>query len=133
MKRVFCAVLVSLTLAGSICAPSAAQQGNVPTGAQVRRTIQSYINAETTKAGFFRVNDPVIGRIRKVSLMALNKKVKKSGDRYYTTAIVRDLDNNEVLEVAYYVSDVEGKLSVTGERITNVAGAERKPPRKKGK
>lgn len=93
--------------------------------AAIFKTVDAHIKRQTRDRGFFLVNDPALGRDRRVSVVSMDKKPKKEGDRYYVRSIVRDMDNNEILAVDTYVQKKHDKWEVVGQLIKKQAGRAR--------
>jgi hypothetical protein len=94
-----------------------------PPGAEVRKIIMDHINREQRSKGFVSVDDPRMGRARKLVFMSMPRGVREKDEYQYATAIFRDLDNGELLSVDFYVKrDESGKLVVDLAMIGSVGG-----------
>jgi hypothetical protein len=94
-----------------------------PPGAEVRKIIMDHINREQRSKGFVSVDDPKMGRARRLIFMSMPRGVWERDEYQYATAIFRDQDNGEILSVDFYVKrNKAGKLVVDLEMIGSVGG-----------
>jgi len=96
------------------------------TDQQVYQMVMKYINDQTVKEKFFRINDPLAGRQRKLEFQILNNKIDRSGGFYVATAVFRDLDTGQWLLLGFYVEDEEEGLKMSKVKILEDDGKRRK-------
>ncbi len=94
-----------------------------PPGAEVRKIIMDHINREQRSKGSVSVDDPRMGRARRLVFMSMPRGVWEKDEHQYATAVFRDLDNGEILSVDFYVKrNKDGKLVVDLAMISSVGG-----------
>lgn len=74
----------------------------------------------------YTVNDPLYKMNRRVMLLRFDNRVGMSDGKYYSRGLFQDLDNNEVLDIDFYVGyDDKGTLRVLDRSIHSVGGKAR--------
>ncbi|MBD3426664.1 MAG: hypothetical protein GF409_05490 [Candidatus Omnitrophica bacterium] len=110
------------------------RQETEPVPQKVQDFIRDRVVSEQRENGFFTVYDPRIERQRRLYVLKFNKGVSKTlvtvegeeKEYYYSSAIFRDLDNNEQLKVSVYVEiEDDGTMKVVSREIDKVGGKKR--------
>lgn len=96
-----------------------------PSAEQIRNAMKSYVEEKSKATGTFDVKDPQTGKVRKLKLERIHKRVGKTGDYYYSCADFKDTVSGEKLDLDLDVQDKGGVLSVVDVRIHKVNGKER--------
>jgi hypothetical protein len=96
-----------------------------PTADNIRSTMKDHVLAASEEAGTFNVDDPEMGKTRRLALVRVHERVGKTGDYYYSCADFTDVDTGELLDLDLDVEHKNGRLGVVDVRIHKLDGNER--------
>ena len=96
-----------------------------PSAAQIRQTIQSYVQGAAQKQGAFSITDQVTGTTRTLDFVRVHDRVGKTGSLYYSCTDMRDKQTGELLDLDFDVKADGDQLTVVDQRIHKVSGQAR--------
>ena len=96
-----------------------------PSAAQIRQTIQSYVQGVAQKEGTFPIKDSVTGATRNLDFVRVHDRVGKTGSLYYSCTDMRDKQTGELLDLDFDVQATGKELKVVDQRIHKVGGKAR--------
>jgi YD repeat-containing protein len=125
LRKMILAALFCAIAALAVSAVCAAQREEI-SAQRVRSVVKEHVTGKMGRVMVYTVHDPVYRMDRRVQFLNFQNWVRKTGDRYYMRGLFQDLDNNEILDVDFYVGyDDKGKLAVVDESIHSVGGKTR--------
>jgi hypothetical protein len=111
-KRFLCLTLFAFVLVGPATLAVAE-----PAPEALRQTIRDHIAAEAQAKGAFEIQDPRSGVLRRLELVQVHERVGKIGSYYYSCTDMKDLENGDLLDLDFDISDDGGTLKVVDIRI----------------
>lgn len=89
-----------------------------PSADELRNTIRAYIQTQEELTGSFTLPDPKEkGKLRTLSLIRVHERVGKTGEYYYSCTDMKDVANQDQLDLDFDVSDTGKELKVVAVRI----------------
>jgi len=93
---------------------------------EVLSLIRSHVTGKAGMNNVYTIYDPLYKLNRRLQILRLENWVRKADGKYYSRGLFQDLDNNEVLDIDFYVGyNDKGALGVLDKSIHSVGGKAR--------
>jgi hypothetical protein len=93
---------------------------------EVLPVIRSHVTGKSGMNNVYTIYDPLYKLNRRLRILRLESWVRKTDGKYYSRGLFQDLDNNEVLDIDFYVGyNDKGTVGVLDKSIHSVGGKAR--------
>jgi hypothetical protein len=96
-----------------------------PSENDMREAVTNYLNDAMQANGYLEVSDPRAEQARRLKLSGIHPDVVKAGADYIVSAMFKDSDSGEILELEFEVQDNNGEPVIASTSIRSVDGKER--------